>query len=703
MFDAAEVLAEYPQFGQSPEMVAELAYEEFWRRQQAGEDIDQEAFLARFPAAGEPLRRAIEVDALIKEDPDLFFAITKPAWPSVGSRIGEFVLERQIGSGSFSRVYLAHDQALGCRRVVVKVTTHSVRESEALGRLRHPRIMSPLGLYHDLLPGLAVISMPWSGTATLLDVLQARPASSAEWKGFRLENVIATRLATDGFADSGGSVDWPEGYCEAVIQTAAQLADAIAYAHEQGIYHCDIKPSNILIGADGSPTLLDFNLSAAVVGNASFAGGTPAYLPPELLDRRDRETPVTGGADVYSLAATFIELLQGRPPFDVLNAPSSSDNGSFRHPLNQGAAAFQFSAPLRKQLGRPLANLLETCVAAEVRQRPTSRRLANELQGFIARTVQLRPRRRVAQRTVLAIMVTALLAGAASWGYRQELSEAERFQRGREAVMSPEGHAGAIKHLTALLATHPERSDARGLRALASLQQGDWQSAYSDLRDVTAEHPLPELHNLTGYALCRWRRQYEMAEIELRKAHNAGLKSLDLLNNLAFCWDRLGALEDARRLFEEARALDPNCGTVIYNQARLHLRLAFVQRFKPDVRFARDILSHPELSVRSEPLLTAAWIFSEAANGGSDSCDTALECLRRSALQGLSKSNLEAIGRDYPSLVADKRFEQLRKMTLPKALDRPQQEAILPPPIDQPAFIENLVDGLQANATVATR
>src|SRR5205823_7771721 len=74
-------------------------------------------------------------------------------------------------------------------------------------------------------------------------------------------------------------------YAQAVAWIGACLAEALAYAHERGLVHLDLKPSNILLAADGTPMLLDFHLArgpiAARAPAPAWLGGTPAYLSPE--------------------------------------------------------------------------------------------------------------------------------------------------------------------------------------------------------------------------------------------------------------------------------------------------------------------------------------------------------------------------------------------------------------------------------------
>ena len=106
-------------------------------------------------------------------------------------------------------------------------------------------------------------------------------------------------------------------YVDGVLKIAIQMAEALEAAHEQGILHGDLKPSNVLLTPEGRPLLLDFNLSQDFVRSPSVCGGTLPYMPPEYLrvlarhSEFKRDSEFNAAPDIYSFGALLYELLTG--------------------------------------------------------------------------------------------------------------------------------------------------------------------------------------------------------------------------------------------------------------------------------------------------------------------------------------------------------------------------------------------------------
>ncbi len=209
----------------------------------------------------------------------------------VNDQLGRFRILSVLGEGQHAVVYRAYDPILE-RDVALKVPRQGVLktakavdrflgEAKALGRLRHPRIV---------------------------------PVYEAGCAGAR--HYIAMALI-EGRGLAQQLAEHPIGL-NRVVETVAELAEALAYAHTQGVVHRDVKPANIRVDDHGAVYLMDFGIayrpdSGEIPLPPGVILGTPAYLAPEQAE--GGQTNVLPASDQYSLGVVFYELLCGRPPF----------------------------------------------------------------------------------------------------------------------------------------------------------------------------------------------------------------------------------------------------------------------------------------------------------------------------------------------------------------------------------------------------
>lgn len=319
---AEEYLERYPELWQNPEAAADLIYEEICLCQEydAGSVAD---VLARFPQWRASLEVLLQFHQLLGAVP------APPAFPEAGATLGEFTLLSELGRGARGRVFLASQAALAARPVVLKLTPCEGEEHLSLARLQHTHIVPIYSAQDDLDRNLRVLCMPCFGGITLARLLEAltdRPLSERRGQHW-LELLDLLQIPGTSPPTGGTSRAYLArvSHVQAVCWLGACLADALQYAHERDLVHLDVKPSNILLAADGQPMLLDFHLTRAPIPAQGLApewlGGTAAYMSPEQLQalaavRSGQPVPaaVDGRSDVYSLGLVLYEALCGQLP-----------------------------------------------------------------------------------------------------------------------------------------------------------------------------------------------------------------------------------------------------------------------------------------------------------------------------------------------------------------------------------------------------
>jgi serine/threonine-protein kinase len=187
------------------------------------------------------------------------------------------------------------------------------------------------------------------------------------------------------------------GQPERVAELVAKLARAVERAHRAGLIHCDLKPANVLLDADGTPYVADFGLARwasaedGLVKSGAIAG-TPSYMPPE---QARGEKALSPAADVYALGAILYELITGRPPFRGPTALDTILDVLEREPAHPRA----LSPTADEDLSLVALKCLEKDPA---RRYPSAAALAADLELRLAGEPPLLARRRTAAQRLRA-------------------------------------------------------------------------------------------------------------------------------------------------------------------------------------------------------------------------------------------------------------------------------------------------------------
>jgi eukaryotic-like serine/threonine-protein kinase len=430
----------------------EILAEEFLERYRRGERPAVTEYVARHPELSEEIREVFPALLAVEEAGPHHAFLGSARFPashgnrSIPHRLGDFRIVGEIGRGGMGVVYEAVQESLG-REVALKVLPLGAladpaalkrfrREARAVAALHHSNIVPVFGIGEDV--GYHYYAMQLIHGQTLEAVLRgvrrlrdlAGPVPIlADTAAQREATGIAGSLVTGHFtglaADHGcehGNAQTTEAvtssspmdradtsaapvdatittiitiaergeshYHRRIARVGLQVAEALAYAHDQGVLHRDIKPSNLLMDEAGTVWVLDFGLAKADgVGEQSASRdvvGTLRYMAPERFDgRSDRRS------DVYGLGVTLYELLTLRPAFDA------TQQAALIHQVLHGAP----TSP--REIDRRIPRDLETIVLKAMAKEPAARYAS-------AHAIGEDLRRYLENRTILARRSTSL-------------------------------------------------------------------------------------------------------------------------------------------------------------------------------------------------------------------------------------------------------------------------------------------------------
>jgi eukaryotic-like serine/threonine-protein kinase len=398
--------------------------EEISDRLRRREPVDLEDYAARWPAHADDLRQllpAMRMMAGIRADAPLPSAGSTVPDATPNESLGDFRIVREIGRGGMGIVYEAEQLSLR-RNVALKVLPFAAvldsrqlrrfhNEAQAAALLHHPRIVPVYGVgcergvhYYAMQliegPTVAQVVRDLRARVGLDPPLPEQTLTTPPVTGESVDRAQAPVrvVSAPGDCDAAQIVDPPSpskstvpqgilstarnhrspAFVQAAVQLGIDVAEALDYAHQEGVLHRDIKPGNLLLDARGKVWVADFGLARIEADpGMTLTGdliGTLRYMSPEqALAKR---TMIDGRSDVYSLGATLYELLTLEPVFDGEDRQAILRQIAFDEPRPPRQLDRSFPVELE-------TILLKTLAKNPPERYPTAGALADDLRRFL--------------------------------------------------------------------------------------------------------------------------------------------------------------------------------------------------------------------------------------------------------------------------------------------------------------------------------
>jgi serine/threonine protein kinase/tetratricopeptide (TPR) repeat protein len=523
-------------------------------------------------------------------------------------------VERELGGGGMSRVFLAEEIKLA-RKVVIKVLPPAMsvtvnadqfrREIRVAAQLQHPHIV-PL-LTTDSNDGLLYYTMP-----------------------FVVGESLRARLAREGalrVADATGI--WHD------------VLDALAHAHANHVVHRDIKPANILLGVRNA-RVIDFGIARAIEGatgdvhstTSGLSMGTPAYMAPEQITG---DVGADHRVDIYAAGLVMHEMLEGRLPF-----PGQSGRDLALTRLTGDPAPL-----VRHDCPPELRDLVLRCLARDPEARPASAEEVLAAIEHVPSDAASLPRRlrKVLIYTAVA-MAVVLVATSASQLARGRTESTATAARAARHVPSIAAHEWYLRGMdVALMRTESGQRLGETYFKRAIAEDSNYAAAHAGLVRMYLGHA-----SRTAFSEEGW----------LARAEQAALKAVSLDDSLAEAHAALGWVRLAQRHFGPARteleraiALDPRVSRGHEGLARVYMWTGqpVEQLAAARIGLKNDPYSHSAIRELALALLV------------NNQCDEALERLRplkaltpAAGIAGIVGGQCYASRKQWPEAVAEFRW-----------------------------------------------
>lgn len=488
------------------------AAEEIEQLKRRGEQIDVDAIVGKYPAIEAELRSIAPTIGALCDVASAVPSSDTSQGPGL-KQLGDFRLIRELGRGGMGIVYEAEQLTLD-RRVALKVLPFAAlldsrqlrrfrTEARAAAILQHPNIVSVISVGTDR--SIHFYAMELIDGQSLAEVIRSRASPSPS-------NDDAPAGSTSPIAyNSTDFSNQDQSLYRRVASLGIQIADALHYAHGEGILHRDIKPANLLLDRDGNVHIADFGLarmqSADEATKTGDVVGTLRYMSPEQFEGGRY---VDARTDVYSLGLTLFELAAGKPMHSATDKRELIQqvlNATPRKLRSVAAnAPRDFSTILAKATAKDATERYSSSAefADDLRRFLDHRPIAARQSGPLLQALRWCQRNR--NVAALTAMVVLLLAGLAVMGFVGQTRFAEMADNAKRMAND------AKRSLYVADVNRVQQLLGRGetAEAVAILKRYEPQAGEIDLRGVEwsllrtqcdsneAEHILE--HRLTCYA-----------------------------------------------------------------------------------------------------------------------------------------------------------------------------------------------------------
>ena len=399
-------------------------------------------------------------------DPDITRSTVRVADAMEGARVGPYRIIREVGRGGMGTVYLAvrSDDEFQ-KRVALKVLRRGMdtdaivqrfrNERQILASLEHPFISALLdgGTTPDGLPYFA------------MEFVDGRPI--------------------DEYCDS------KQLETTARLELFRRICSAVQHAHQNLVIHCDIKPANVLVTADGTPKLLDFGIAKLLnpAGGHTLAltiDGAPLMTPEYASPEQVRGGAVTTATDVYALGVLLYEVLTGRRPYEIPSRTPAEIARVICDSVPERPSTAVTRDSVRHSSDRSTSGAMEPDSRAEGQRPPDPqklrRRLAGDLDTIVLKALSKEPARRYASVDQFSEDIRRHLAGLPVLARRDTIGyRVSKFVRRNRAAV-----AAAMLMFAVLIA---------GMVATA------WQARIASRERARAEQRFDDVRRLANVAL----------------------------------------------------------------------------------------------------------------------------------------------------------------------------------------------------------